>query len=521
MEKFCSAFQLLCELFHTHKWTLKKGDKRQTRCLTSLQLATPREAVCLHAVKVESLLDWLSKPQGPELIDSHSEPPSTPYMAVAIGVDPNFLYENSKGAWVGLGLVFKPYYMKTLSFAEAGKLLGNWVSDPDKSLAKACFILISVSDRSEILPHCGEHPTYLDFISKEKSTAMSAGGVLQEFRCFRLPRALAPHSKMSKEYFLCIGYPRHPGGVATLINPIASKRKHPVFIKEILSFKVAAPSPDHWAFEEDSKYQTWVSSLVEARESGNALNQDKEEEEQAKKNDTSQSFLDDSWKEPENDSKEGEEVDDTKEAPVDEAPNEHTNPFSALMSKVGLPSGGSSQQNSGTREKGEAAAVNKGVDLDGTPVPPEVINITKDILECLHSFHLQSLFEMGSVRVVDRVLAEFLMANFARVNLIMGEDLNVSLQELVSTTEGACNDLLADIKVAMGPTIYGMAGASVTKAIQKYHQRIDASTTRTLVFLDCARRDAHVFLNNRISDLTSTAQFKMTSAPTEWLSNHE
>ena len=66
----------------------------------------------------------------------------------------------------------------------------------------------------------------------------------------------------------------------------------------------------------------------------------------------------------------------------------------------------------------------------------------KTLLERLHALHLQALFEMGSVRVVDRVSAEQLMASFAHVNLVMGEDLNKSLRSLVDVTKGACADLL-------------------------------------------------------------------------------
>ena len=44
--------------------------------------------------------------------------------------------------------------------------------------------------------------------------------------------------------------------------------------------------------------------------------------------------------------------------------------------------------------------------LDDSSVPPEVIAQAKEILEDLHGLHLRALFEMGSVRAVDWILAK-------------------------------------------------------------------------------------------------------------------
>ena len=68
-------------------------------------------------------------------------------------------------------------------------------------------------------------------------------------------------------------------------------------------------------------------------------------------------------------------------------------------------------------------------------------------------FHLQAVYNAGGVRQVDRILAEFLMAQFARVNQMMGEDLNTSLQELFSVVEESGETLLEELKTALGPTV--------------------------------------------------------------------
>ena len=45
-------------------------------------------------------------------------------------------------------------------------------------------------------------------------------------------------------------------------------------------------------------------------------------------------------------------------------------------------------------------------DTEEASLPPSVVQTIKVLLERLHALHLQALFEMGSVRVVDRVSAE-------------------------------------------------------------------------------------------------------------------
>ena len=36
-------------------------------------------------------------------------------------------------------------------------------------------------------------------------------------------------------------------------------------------------------------------------------------------------------------------------------------------------------------------------DAEDAPLPPSVVQVIKDILECLHALHLQSLYEMSSI----------------------------------------------------------------------------------------------------------------------------
>ena len=55
------------------------------------------------------------------------------------------------------------------------------------------------------------------------------------------------------------------------------------------------------------------------------------------------------------------------------------------------------------------------------------------------------MHEMGSVREVDQTLARTLMAEFARLQLIVGEDFTRSLIALCTDLEASCQVLMSDI----------------------------------------------------------------------------
>ena len=69
----------------------------------------------------------------------------------------------------------------------------------------------------------------------------------------------------------------------------------------------------------------------------------------------------------------------------------------------------------------------KAEDNRETSSQQRVIDTTQGILECIHTIRLQALYEMGSAHELDRTLAHTLMAKFARVQLVIGQDLTKSL----------------------------------------------------------------------------------------------
>ena len=80
----------------------------------------------------------------------------------------------------------------------------------------------------------------------------------------------------------------------------------------------------------------------------------------------------------------------------------------------------------------------------------------EEAMKKICSLHLQAIYNAGAVRQVDRILAELLMAQFTRVNQMMGVDLNTSLQEFFTVIETSGGTLLEELKTALGPTVSNM-----------------------------------------------------------------
>ena len=123
----------------------------------------------LHAVPLKSLLEWLSKPKGPNLLEATAA--VVPEKALVLAASNRMLYGEDP-LCVGVGLVYKPHYISTESFSTAYMHLHVWhavgsCEDSPEKLDSPCFILVIVSEMSDVMPVAMPHPIFLDVESKE------------------------------------------------------------------------------------------------------------------------------------------------------------------------------------------------------------------------------------------------------------------------------------------------------------------------------------------------------------------
>ena len=123
----------------------------------------------LHSIPLKSVLEWLAKPKGPNLVKATMC--GVPEKALVLAVTKCTLYMEDPPS-MGVGLVYTPHYVSTESFCHAYMHLNVWhaaASDKDSTdkLDSSRFILVSISETSEVMPDALPHPLFLDVIDKE------------------------------------------------------------------------------------------------------------------------------------------------------------------------------------------------------------------------------------------------------------------------------------------------------------------------------------------------------------------
>ena len=125
------------------------------------------------------------------------------------------------------------------------------------------------------------------------------------------------------------------------------------------------------------------------------------------------------------------------------------------------------------------------------------------ILERIHALRLQTLHDIGGVRELEQAAVCTLMAEFARLQLILGEDLTKSLSalrsELETSSEALSSDLLSVLNLHSGDPAFPW----VKELIQKHHQSISMKVNLPLIELEAAREDLGRFLQGCLYELSS------------------
>ena len=131
------------------------------------------------------------------------------------------------------------------------------------------------------------------------------------------------------------------------------------------------------------------------------------------------------------------------------------------------------------------------------------LETTLDILKHIHAIHLQTMHDMGGMRELEQTLVRTLMAEFARLQLILGEDLTKSLSALCSELETSSGALSSDLLSVLNLHSGDLAFPQVKELIQKHQQSISMKVNLPLMELEAAREDLGGFLQRRLSKLSS------------------
>ena len=149
----------------------------------ALGFIVPVEELTLRMASRADVLDWLTQPKGPHLVDGASTLDSL--TALAILVTPEALYDPNSPR-VGLGLIYK-----ATSFSEAFFFLKSaYRAEAGNRITSALIIFVQIHEISQVIPLPGVPTLVLDVKTAEDVTDSNEPRPPQDFRGFRLHRVI-------------------------------------------------------------------------------------------------------------------------------------------------------------------------------------------------------------------------------------------------------------------------------------------------------------------------------------------
>ena len=131
----------------------------------ALGFTVPVEELTLKMASLANILDWLTQPQGPHLVDGMST--KDPLTALAILITPKALYDPDS-PMVGLGFVYKAPYIRAASWSEAYfdlKLASQ--AEASNQTTGAKIIFVQIQESSQVIPLPGVPTLFLDVKTSE------------------------------------------------------------------------------------------------------------------------------------------------------------------------------------------------------------------------------------------------------------------------------------------------------------------------------------------------------------------
>ena len=203
-------------------------------------------------MSLQSLLDWLSKPKGPTLVEASMAVVSD--KALALAVTKRMLY-GEKPPLVGVGLVYKPHYISTVPFSAAYMHLNVWHSagsneEPENRLIASRLLFVNIFEMSDVIPVVVQHPISLDVASKDAMEGTDEPMSPLSFRGFRLHTVWTQQPRGELAHH--IPFPHFLGESSLSLLEYKSE-KFPQGLRQgqRIAISLKSPSKDHWNIASD------------------------------------------------------------------------------------------------------------------------------------------------------------------------------------------------------------------------------------------------------------------------------
>ena len=324
--------------------------------------------------------------------------------------------------------------------------VGSSVESANK-LSSLCLIFVTVSKMSDMIPVAVQHPILLDVATKETMTRTGEPMAPLSFRGFRLHTVWTWLS--GGDLVHQVTFPRLLGeAMASMLEYEQEKFPQSLMQGSKMAINLRPPSSNHWNIILDLVLPLTVDKYRQWREA-KCVEQDPE----------------------------GESVG------AEGSPKEAPAPGKAPWVVAGGSKAAFSTETTHQRERALETALN--------------------ILEHIHAIRLQTIHDMGGMRELEQTVVHTLMAEFARLQLILGGDLTKSLSalrsELETSSEALSSYLLSVLNLHSGDPAFPW----VKELIQKHQQSISMKVNLPLMELEAAREDLGGFLQKRLHELSS------------------
>ena len=233
----------------------------------ALGFTKPLEKLVLRAVSLQVLLDWLSKPKGPHLMEA--SPAATPKKALAIPVTRLMLY-GEETPLVGVRLMYKPHYISTEPFSAAYMHLHVWhmagshVESEDK-LNLSRLLFVNLSEMSGVLPVAVQHPILLDMATREAMTKTGEPMAPLHFRGFRLHTVWTQQS--GEDLAHQVAFPHFFGeATSSMLEYEPERLPQDLTQGQKMAVNLRPLSSDHWNIVSDLVFPLMLDTFQQRRE---------------------------------------------------------------------------------------------------------------------------------------------------------------------------------------------------------------------------------------------------------------
>ena len=239
--------------------------------LGALGFTRPVEQLELRSVPLPSLLSWLSRPKGCNLVKAtmpvEEVRTTSACRSMAIAVSKEMLYKDNCPL-AGAGLVYTLPYLPQVPFSVAYMNLSAWrdaAEVPEDRLVGTRLMFIHASEASRFLPVAEGHPVLLDASATEVLCDIETSVSPLSLRGFKLHTVLVPLAEGDRARNIVL--PRFQGGRASTLILYDEETVSPELGPQPpMRISLCAPSQDHWTIVLDTVFSSTIEEYRQLRE---------------------------------------------------------------------------------------------------------------------------------------------------------------------------------------------------------------------------------------------------------------